>query len=494
MADNVTLPGTGIVAASDDVGGVQYQRVKITHGVDGAATDSTSTTPFPAAVPDQTASGSLTSTTSVTLTLASQAQVAIQVTGTWVGTLQFESSVDGTNFFSVPAIVATTGAVVTSATANGQWLVPCGGYNKVRVRCSAFTSGTIVVSLQGSNAGQIVLTSGTVTEQGAVAHDGAAAGVAPVLIGGFSSAAAPTNVSTDGDAVNGWFLANGAQCVNVTAAGTLVAAGNGTAATSLRVTIASDSTGTVACTSATAANFNVRSDDTLVDNAAFTDGTSRVGLAGFIFDESAGTALTENDAAAARIDSKRAIVFALEDATTRGQRQAVSAAGAAMVAGVAAHGATVAGNPNLVGLEARTAVGTAVTSGQTVRAQSDTFGKQVVLVGALHEEQGASASVNFTNTTAADLVAAQGAGVKIVITQITVTNMHATVSTKVTIRDKTTTTIKKVVGAAALGGGASIGNGQGILMISGANVAIEAVCGTTGADVDVSVSWYTIKN
>lgn len=41
MVDTVTFPAaTGtFVAASDDIGGVQYQRVKITHGVDGVAVD-----------------------------------------------------------------------------------------------------------------------------------------------------------------------------------------------------------------------------------------------------------------------------------------------------------------------------------------------------------------------------------------------------------------------------------------------------------------------
>jgi len=38
MADNVTLPGTGAVVASDDVSGVQYQVMKIALGGDGAAT------------------------------------------------------------------------------------------------------------------------------------------------------------------------------------------------------------------------------------------------------------------------------------------------------------------------------------------------------------------------------------------------------------------------------------------------------------------------
>jgi hypothetical protein len=82
---------------------------------------------------------------------------------------------------------------------------------------------------------------------------------------------------------------------------------------SARVTLATDGQGQV------------------VDNAAFTDGTTRVDVAGYIFDETAGTALTENDAAAARIDSKRAQVVVHEDATTRGQRQSVNTSGGANV-------------------------------------------------------------------------------------------------------------------------------------------------------------------
>ena len=70
-------------------------------------------------------------------------------------------------------------------------------------------------------------------------------------------------------------------------------------------------------------------DDTiLADNAAFTDGTTKVSMAGFIYDEIAGAALTENDAAAARIDSKRAQIGIIEDATTRGRYAAVTAANA----------------------------------------------------------------------------------------------------------------------------------------------------------------------
>lgn len=37
MADNVTLPGTGEVIATDDIGGVQYQQMKLVDGTLGSA-------------------------------------------------------------------------------------------------------------------------------------------------------------------------------------------------------------------------------------------------------------------------------------------------------------------------------------------------------------------------------------------------------------------------------------------------------------------------
>lgn len=72
----------------------------------------------------------------------------IQLSGTWVGTVQFEQTLDsGTTWIAKTVYPALGGAGVTSATANGQWKFACGGETHVRVRCSAFTSGTIVVDL-----------------------------------------------------------------------------------------------------------------------------------------------------------------------------------------------------------------------------------------------------------------------------------------------------------------------------------------------------------
>lgn len=48
MSDNVAItPGTGATAAADNIGGVLYQRVKVTHGADGSATDVSSASGLP---------------------------------------------------------------------------------------------------------------------------------------------------------------------------------------------------------------------------------------------------------------------------------------------------------------------------------------------------------------------------------------------------------------------------------------------------------------
>lgn len=161
------------------------------------------------------------------------------------------------------------------------------------------------------------------------------------------------------------------------------------------------------------------------------------------------------------------------------------------VVGDAAHDAAVSGNPVLTGSEARTSDGTAVANGDAVRTIADTLGKQVVLQGAVHDLH-ARGTANYTNTTASDLIAAAGAGVRIAVTSVLVTNAHATVGTKVEIRDGTTA---KIIGyAAPNGGGFTLNAGGAPLFISTANTAVTGRNVTTGADVDITVSGYKIGN
>lgn len=64
---------------------------------------------------------------------------------------------------------------------------------------------------------------------------------------------------------------------------------------------------------------------TFKDGGAFAQEADNVAPVGFVLDETAGTALSENDIAAPRIDSKRAIINVIEDETTRGRRATVTA-------------------------------------------------------------------------------------------------------------------------------------------------------------------------
>jgi hypothetical protein len=160
------------------------------------------------------------------------------------------------------------------------------------------------------------------------------------------------------------------------------------------------------------------------------------------------------------------------------------------VVGKGAHDAAVSGNPILAGFEGRTTDGTAVTSGDAVRGLADTLGKQIVILGSVHDLK-VSGKANYTNNTASDLIAASGAGVKIVVTSVLVTNAHATVSTKVEIRAGTTVKIQGY--ALAAGGGFTLSDPQG-LFITSANEAVTGRAVTTGSDVDIFVSGYKIAN
>ena len=100
-----------------------------------------------------------------------------------------------------------------------------------------------------------------------------------------------------------------------------------------------------------------------------------------------------------------------------------------------------------------------------------------------NEVRGQSGAV--TGTTSTQIIAAQGAGQKIYLTTIIVTNSHATVGTLVTIQDDAGSPIVLCSGyAAALGGGfvATFPTPPSTT----ANQKLMVICGTTGANVYAS--------
>lgn len=77
-------------------------------------------------------------------------------TGAMSATLVFEATVDGTNYFSLPAITVSTEAVINAiviTTTHAQsYVVGVSGFRRVRCRVSAYTSGNCVVASRSSYA------------------------------------------------------------------------------------------------------------------------------------------------------------------------------------------------------------------------------------------------------------------------------------------------------------------------------------------------------
>jgi hypothetical protein len=75
--------------------------------------------------------------------------VTVQVSGTYVGTLIVEGTVDGTNYVTVPVVQesALLGTATFPSAATGLFSGPCAGFRILKVRMSAYTSGTAVVSM-----------------------------------------------------------------------------------------------------------------------------------------------------------------------------------------------------------------------------------------------------------------------------------------------------------------------------------------------------------
>lgn len=350
MADNTQLPlGTqdGSLYADDVISdggvanGARTQRVKVGHGTDGNYKDTSATDPLPV--------------TAATLPLPAGAATEATLAGIKTGTDKIPAS---------PAQEHTAAASPSSARLSDG---------------AAFYKATTPADTQPVSAASLPLPTGAATaalqtQPGVDIGDvtvNNAAGAAAVNIqdGGNSltidatSLPLPTGASTLAEQqtqttslqlADDVVHAANAALSKVTAVGaqmddasTVVATENNVSALRMDTNRALHVQLRTGATEAGTAGAPLRTDptgtttqptqgtETLVDNAAFTDGTTRVGMAGYIFDEVAGTALTENDAAAARIDSKRAQVGVIEDATTRGQRLAITAANAAKVDGSA---------------------------------------------------------------------------------------------------------------------------------------------------------------
>ena len=87
----------------------------------------------------------------VLLSLNGESSASFDIRGTFSATVVVEGSDDGTNFISIPFYNSVTEVWATTATAAGTFDIPAiSSLRIIRVRCSAYTSGSIVTTLNAS--------------------------------------------------------------------------------------------------------------------------------------------------------------------------------------------------------------------------------------------------------------------------------------------------------------------------------------------------------
>jgi hypothetical protein len=155
-----------------------------------------------------------------------------------------------------------------------------------------------------------------------------------------------------------------------------------------------------------------------------------------------------------------------------------------------AHDGADSGNPHKVGGRAISAEIAAVANNDRSDLVTDLVGKLIVLPYANPENfvSGAITSA-MTGTTSTSLIGAPASGLRNYITQITVSNAHATVGTDVVIQDGSGGTTLYTIPAAAVYGGATVHFPVPLRQPTTAT-AIFCANVTTGASTKVSASGY----
>jgi len=329
--------------------------------------------------------------------------------------------------------------------------------------------------------------------QGAAATDAAVAGN-PVLVGGRASAAAPTDVSADGDAVSAWRLRNGAAAVAVTAAGALI---GGDASNGLDV----DVTRLPAPFGAAGATSVAKAEDA-------ASASADVGIPALAVRKAtpANTSDTDGDYEMLQISAGRLWTSATIDAALPAGTNAIGKLAAnsgvdigdvdvtSLTGGTIAHDAADSGSPIKVGARAAATLAddTMVANGDRTDAVSDLDGALIVRPGF---PLGDLISERVTNTdgasTALTNFGAGGAGVRNFVTAIVVYNSSATAGT-IDFRDGTGGAVLFTVPIPATGG-CVIANGGMPLFKTSANTALAFDVSAALSTVTISLSGFRSK-
>lgn len=389
--NDVTVTGTvGISAGAE---------VKITDGTDDVAV--TSEGNLQTITPNRTASGTLDALDeAVTISTDGMASLTIQTTDSaFNGTLVLEGSLDGSDwrYFSAGQQDGVTFPTNSIAPDDEIYQADASLFAQARVRVSAYTGGSVAVLLQASSAPVV---NAMVQSVQIVDSDGQAAQVTGTALSvAVASIAAGTNNIGDVDVASIAAGDNNIGNVDIVTLPALVAgsanigdvdvltvpsplstAGNGTAATAHRVTIASDSTGQVAIASIAAGTTNIGDVDVLTVPAPLSTtggGTEATAHRVTIASDSTGVLSVDDNGGALTVDGS---VSLLATSLTIGgvDETGTNAVDALAVGGGTPHDSVDSGNPIKVGMKAANALPTAVANNDRANAISDLWGRQMV--------------------------------------------------------------------------------------------------------------------
>lgn len=392
-----TNPGTGGPSiAVDVVTAGDAQLIKLLDATTGSNNGLIINTAGSAQViiPDVTATGSLTSATSVTLSALNAIEtVSVNITGTWVGTVVFEATIDGTNFFTIDGVAFnSSGAFVTSTTANGQWQFNVAAVQSVRARVSTYTSGTVVITLRGT------------------------------IAAGTTTLGSP--LPAGGNIIGSTYLIDSAGVNKVTVKATTTQAT--TADTALVVAVSPNNT--VAVTQS--GTWNVGTITTIPAIPAGTNIMGRVGI-----DQT--TPGTTNAFSLSQIGSTTAVTAGV--------------AGALAIGGITAVNTTSTGNPEYNGGIAVVGTNpTKATTGQRTGMATDAIGRFIPSNTQERTLTGFQTTTIVNSSAATTIITAGAAGVFNDITHLSITNGTATACTATLISNGVT------IGVWALGASGGI--------------------------------------
>lgn len=146
-------------------------------------------------------SGAGTAGSAVALALNGATGWAVDIRGTFVATITFQGTIDGTNWFTInglPAGGSVNVAAVSAPTAPGAWVASASGMQSVRATATAFTSGTATIVLRAMQAAGLVqnFPTGQTTQpvSGTVTLGAGAAAVGTIALGAGAANVGNTNL------------------------------------------------------------------------------------------------------------------------------------------------------------------------------------------------------------------------------------------------------------------------------------------------------------